>query len=166
MPWKDISRRWPGDVRAVVAPILPPRGWCGNRHTPDTNPDCLHAPLSGLAPGIAWEVLPPCVPPPKAVQRRLRERLARDCFHTAWRQLAQRHERRPAEVRRRCPRPRWRTRPTPRNRPARAGAGCTKPGARRHSSAAARRESWMTPRVLLHRRNGGQLREMQAGVVS
>jgi len=44
-----------------------------------------------LIAGIGWELLPPCFPSYKTVQRRLKRWLALDCFHTAWQQLAQRY---------------------------------------------------------------------------
>ena len=78
MQLKDIARRLPDDVWAVFAPILPPRVWCGNGRKPYTNQECLHALLYVLAAGIAWEMLPPCFPSPKTVQRRLQEWLAHD----------------------------------------------------------------------------------------
>jgi transposase len=93
MQLKDLARRLPEDVWAVFAPVLPPKVWCGNGRKPYPNRECLHALLYVLAAGIAWEMLPPCFPSYKTVQRRLAEWLALDAFHTAWAGLAGRYQR-------------------------------------------------------------------------
>jgi len=92
MPLKDLARRLPDEVWAVFEPILPPVIWCGNGRPPKANRECLHALLSVLVSGIAWEMLPPGFPSYKTVQRRLKRWLGLDAFRRAWRKLAERYE--------------------------------------------------------------------------
>jgi transposase len=93
MQLTDFVRAVPEDVWAVFEPILPPVVWQGNGRKPKSNRDCLHGLLYLLIAGIGWELLPPCFPSYKTIQRRWQHWLALDCFHTAWQQLAQRYER-------------------------------------------------------------------------
>ena len=87
----DFVADVPEDVWAVFEPILPPVIWKGIGRKPKSNRECLHALLYLLIAGIGWEMLPKCFPSYKTVQRRLTPWLTLDCFHTAWRQLAQRY---------------------------------------------------------------------------
>ena len=93
MQLTDFVRGVPDDVWAVFEPILPPVVWKGNGRKPKENRECLHALLYLLIAGIGWELMPPGFPSAKTVRRRLKTWLARDCFHTAWAQLAQRYAR-------------------------------------------------------------------------
>jgi transposase len=93
MELKDIARRLPDEIWAVFEPLLPPRVWCGIGRPPKGNRECFHALLYVLVSGLPWEMLPPCFPSSKTIQRRLKRWLEHDAFHTAWRQLAQRYER-------------------------------------------------------------------------
>jgi len=93
MQLTDFVRGVPDDVWALFEPILPPALWQGNGRKPIDNRRCLHALLFVLASGIGWEYLPPGFPSYKTVQRRLQRWLELDCFHTAWRQLAERYQR-------------------------------------------------------------------------
>ena len=93
MKLTDFVKDVPDDVWAVFEPILPPAVWQGVGRKPYSNRHCLHALLYVLITGIGWEFLPAGFPSAKTVQRRLRRWLARDCFHTAWQQLAQRYQR-------------------------------------------------------------------------
>ena len=92
MELKDIAKRLPDDIWEVFEPLLPPVVWCGNGRPPTGNKECLHGLLFVLVSGIAWEMLPPCWPSYKTIQRRLQHWLRRDVFRTAWAQLAQRYE--------------------------------------------------------------------------
>jgi transposase len=92
MELQDIARRLPDDIWEIFAPLLPPGVWCGNGRPPKSNKDCLHGLLFVLVSGIAWEMLPPCWPSSKTIQRRLTRWLQRDVFRTAWGQLAQQYE--------------------------------------------------------------------------
>src|SRR5262245_9695400 len=83
----------PDDVRAVFEPVLPPVVWKGVGRKPKDNRACLHALLYLLIAGIGWELLPKGFPSYKTVQRRLKRWRERDCFHTAWQQLAERYVR-------------------------------------------------------------------------
>jgi transposase len=83
----------PDDVWAEFEPVLPPVVWKGVGRKPKDNRACLHALLYLLIAGIGWELLPKGFPSYKTVQRRLKGWLALDCFHTAWRQLAERYVR-------------------------------------------------------------------------
>jgi transposase len=60
--------------------------------TSKSNKECLHGLLYVLVTGIAWEMLPPCWPSYKTIQRRLKHWLQLDVFRTAWTQLAQKYE--------------------------------------------------------------------------
>jgi transposase len=91
MKLTDFVADVPEDVWALFEPILPPVVWKGIGRKPKSNRACLHALLYVLIAGIGWEFLPKSFPSYKTVQRRLRRWLARDCFHTAWQQLAQRY---------------------------------------------------------------------------
>ena len=93
MQLTDFVRGVPDDVWALFEPILPPALWQGTGRKPIDNRRCLHALLFVLASGIGWEYLPPGFPSYKTVQRRLQRWLELDCFHTAWRQLAERYQR-------------------------------------------------------------------------
>ena len=93
MQLTDFVRGVPDDVWAVFEPILPPVVWKGNGRKPKENRECPHALLYLLIAGIGWELMPPGFPSAKTVRRRLKTWLARDCFHTAWAQLAQRYVR-------------------------------------------------------------------------
>jgi transposase len=93
MDLTDFVADVPEDVWAVFEPILPPVVWKGVGRKPKGNRECLHALLYLLITGIGWELLPKCFPSYKTVQRRLERWLALDCFHTAWRRLAQRYVR-------------------------------------------------------------------------
>ena len=93
MELKDIARGVPEEIWTVFEPILPPVVWCGNGRPPTGNRECFHALLYVLVSGIPWEMLPPCFPSYKTVQRRLKRWLERDAFRTTWRQLAERYER-------------------------------------------------------------------------
>lgn len=93
MELKEIARRLPAEVWAAFEPVLPPVVWCGNGRPPRSDRDCLHGLLFVLVSGIAWEMLPPCWPSYKTIQRRLKRWLALDAFREAWRLLAQRYER-------------------------------------------------------------------------
>lgn len=92
MELKDLAKRLPEDIWKVFEPLLPPVVWCGNGRPPKSNKDCLHGLLFILVSGIAWEMLPPCWPSYKTIQRRLKRWLALDVFRTAWAQLAQQYE--------------------------------------------------------------------------
>jgi transposase len=91
MQLTDFVRDVPDDVWAVFEPVLPPVVWKGNGRKPKSNRDCLHGLLYLLIAGIGWEMLPPCFPSSKTIQRRLKRWLALDCFRTVWQQLAQRY---------------------------------------------------------------------------
>jgi transposase len=92
MELKDIARRLPEDIWEIFEPLLPPVVWCGNGRPPKSNKDCLHGLLFVLVAGIAWELLPPCWPSYKTIQRRLHRWLSLDVFRMAWGQLAQQYE--------------------------------------------------------------------------
>jgi transposase len=92
MQLTDFVRGVPDPIWSVFEPILPPVVWQGNGRKPKGNRECLHALLYLLAAGIAWEMMPPCFPSYKTVQRRLKVWLELDLFHQAWQQLAQRYE--------------------------------------------------------------------------
>ena len=91
MQLTDFVRGVPDDVWAAFEPILPPVVWKGNGRKPKENRECLHALLYVLIAGIGWELLPQGFPSYKTVQRRLKRWLELDCFHDAWRQLAERY---------------------------------------------------------------------------
>lgn len=93
MSLTDFVRGVPDDLWAVFEPALPPVVWRGNGRKPYGNRECLHALLYVLASGIAWEMMPPCFPSYKTVQRRLKVWLRRDLFRRAWGELAARYER-------------------------------------------------------------------------
>jgi transposase len=93
MELKEIARRLPEDIWEVFEPLLPPVVWCGNGRPPRGNKECFHGLLYVLASGIAWEMLPPCWPSYKTIQRRLKLWLRLDVFRAAWARLAQRYER-------------------------------------------------------------------------
>jgi transposase len=93
MELTDFVADVPEDVWAVFEPILPPVVWKGVGRKPKSNRACLHALLYLLIAGIGWELLPRCFPSYKTVQRRLKRWLTLDCFHTAWRRLAERYVR-------------------------------------------------------------------------
>ncbi len=93
MKLTDFVADVPDDVWAVFELILPPVVWKGVGCKPYSNRECLHALLYVLIAGIGWEYLPKGFPSSKTVQRRLKRWLARDCFHTAWQQLAERYVR-------------------------------------------------------------------------
>ena len=93
MQMKDFARRLPEEVWVEFEPILPPVVWKGNGRKPYSNHACLHALCYVLASGISWEMLPPGFPSAKTVQRRLQVWLELECFHEAWRRLAQRYAR-------------------------------------------------------------------------
>jgi transposase len=93
MKLTDFVHSVPADVWALFEPILPPVVWQGNGRKPIGNRECLHALLYVLIAGISWELLPRGFPSYKTVQRRLKRWLELDCFHTAWRQLAERYVR-------------------------------------------------------------------------
>ena len=93
MQLTDFVADVPDDVWAVFEPILPKVVWKGVGRKPRSNRECLHALLYVLVAGIGWGFLPKSFPSYKTVQRRLRRWLALDCFHTAWRRLAQRYVR-------------------------------------------------------------------------
>jgi hypothetical protein len=93
MQLTDFVRGVPDDVWAVFEPILPAVVCKGNGRKPKGNRECLHALLYLLIAGIGGELMPPGLPSAKTVQRRLTAWLARDCFHTACAQLAQRYAR-------------------------------------------------------------------------
>jgi len=93
MQLTDFVRGVPDDVWAVFEPLLPPVVWKGKGRKPKSNRECLHALRYALAAGIAWEMLPACLPSYKTVQRRLTVWLRLDVFHTAWAQRAQRYQR-------------------------------------------------------------------------
>jgi transposase len=92
MELKDIARRLPDDIWNTFEPLLPPVVWCGNGRPPKSNHQCLHGLLFVLVSGVAWEMLPPCWPSYKTIQRRPQRWLQLDVFRSAWRQLAQRYE--------------------------------------------------------------------------
>lgn len=93
MKLTDVVAGVPDDVWAVFEPVLPPVVWKGVGYKPYGNRACLHALLYVLIAGVGWEFLPPGFPSHKTVQRRLKCWLERDCFHTAWEQLARRYVR-------------------------------------------------------------------------
>ncbi len=93
MQLKDIARRLPDELWSAFEPIPPPVIWGGNGRPPKDNRDRFHALLDVPVRGIAWEMLPPCFPSSKTVQRRLKRWLELDAFRIAWRQLAERYER-------------------------------------------------------------------------
>jgi transposase len=93
MKLTDFVKGVPDDVWAVFEPILPPAVWKGVGCKPYPNRACLHALLYVLTAGIGWEYLPDGFPSYKTVQRRLKRWLELDCFHAAWRQLAERYVR-------------------------------------------------------------------------
>ena len=64
--------------------------WKGNGRPPEGNRECLHGLLYVLIAGTGWELLPPCFPSHKTINRRLKRRPELDCFRRAWQQLAQR----------------------------------------------------------------------------
>ena len=93
MQLTDFVADVPEDVWAAFEPILPPVVWKGVGRKPKGNRACLHALLYLLIAGIGWEFLPKGFPSYKTVQRRLKRWLALDCFHAAWRRLAERYVR-------------------------------------------------------------------------
>lgn len=93
MQLTDFVRGVPDELWLAFEPVLPPVVWQGNGRKPYDNRRCLHALLYVPASGIAWEMMPPCFPSYKTVQRRLKVWLGLDAFHRAWRQLAERYER-------------------------------------------------------------------------
>ena len=93
MQLKDVARHLPEEIWSAFEPLLPPVVWCGVGRPPKGNRVCFHALLYVLVGGIPWEMLPPCFPSYKTIQRRLRRWLERDAFLSAWRQLAERYER-------------------------------------------------------------------------
>jgi transposase len=92
MELKDIARRLPDDIWEIFEPLLPQVVWCGNGRPPKSNKACLHGLLFVLVSGIAGEMLPPCGPSYKTIQRRRTRWLQLDVFRTAWGQLAQQYE--------------------------------------------------------------------------
>ena len=92
MKLSDLSRRLPDEIWQTFEPILPPVVWCGNGRPPKDNRQVLHGLLYVLITGIGWEMVPPCFPSGKTIQRRLEDWLELDCFRTAWAALAQRYE--------------------------------------------------------------------------
>jgi hypothetical protein len=84
MQLKDIARRLRDEVWAVSDSNLPSVISCGNGCPPKDNRRCFHALLKVPVSGIARELLPPCFPSYKTVQRRL--------GLDAWRRLAERYE--------------------------------------------------------------------------
>jgi transposase len=92
MKLTDFVRGVPDDVWAVFEPILPAVVWKGNGRKPKGNRECLHGLFYLLISGIGWEMLPVCFPSYKTIQRRLKVWMERDCFLTAWQQLAERYE--------------------------------------------------------------------------
>lgn len=92
MQLKDLARHVPDELWAAFEPVLPERVWYGTGRPPYSNRACLHALLYVLVTGIAWDLLPPCFPSAKTIQRRLRDWLKRDAFLDAWRRLATRYE--------------------------------------------------------------------------
>jgi transposase len=93
MKLTDFVDGVPDDVWAVFEPILPKQVWKGVGCKPYSERECLHALLYVLITGIGWDFLPKGFPCRKTVGRRLERWLARDCFHTAWQQLAERYVR-------------------------------------------------------------------------
>jgi transposase len=93
MKLTDFVKDVPDDVWAIFEPVLPPVVYRGTGRKPKGNRECLHGLLYVLIAGIGWELLPKGFPSYKTVQRRLKRWLALDCFHTAWRQLAERYVR-------------------------------------------------------------------------
>jgi transposase len=93
MQLTDFVAGVPDNVWTTFEPILPAVVWKGNGRKPKSNRDCLHALLYVLIAGIGWELLPKGFPSYKTVQRRLTRWLELDCFHTAWKLLAERYVR-------------------------------------------------------------------------
>jgi len=91
MELKDIARHLPENLWAIFEPLLPPVIWCGNGRPPKSNYACLHGLLFILVSGISWEMLPPCWPSYKTIQRRRKRWLQLEVFRTAWAQLAQQY---------------------------------------------------------------------------
>ena len=92
MELKDIARRLPDDLWEIFEPLLPPVVWCGNGRPPKSHKVYLHGLLFVLVSGISWEMLPPCWPSSKTIQRRLTRWLHLEVFRTAWGQLAQQYQ--------------------------------------------------------------------------
>jgi transposase len=93
MKLSDLSRHLPDEIWRTFEPILPPVVWCGNGRPPCSNRAVLHGLLDVLVSGIGWETVPPCFPPSKTIQRRLKRWLQLDCFRTAWATLAEKYQR-------------------------------------------------------------------------
>jgi transposase len=93
MELKDIARRLPDAIWGAFEPLLPAVVWRGNGRPPKGNKECLHGLLYVLVAGIAREMLPPCWPSYKTIQRRLKCWLRLDVFHQAWKELARKYER-------------------------------------------------------------------------
>ena len=94
MQLKDLARRLPDEVWAEFEPVLPAVVWAGNGRPPAGNRECLHALLYVLASGVAWEMLPWCLPGYKTVQRRLKVWQELGAFREVWRRLAERYRER------------------------------------------------------------------------
>ena len=92
MKLAKLALRMPDDIWALFEPILPPVVYAGTGRKPCSNHACLHGLLYVLITGIGWEYVPPCFPCGDTIQERLRLWLQRDCFPTAWQQLAQRYQ--------------------------------------------------------------------------
>jgi transposase len=92
MKLAKLALRMPDEVWALFEPILPPVAYAGTGRKPCSNHACLQGLLYVLITGIGWEYVPPCFPCADTIQERLRFWLQRDCFHTAWQQLAQRYQ--------------------------------------------------------------------------
>jgi len=92
MKLAKLALRMPDEVWALFEPILPPVVYAGTGRKPCSNHACLQGLLYVLITGIGWEYVPPCFPCADTIQERLRLWLQRDCFHTAWQQLAQRYQ--------------------------------------------------------------------------
>jgi transposase len=92
MQLKDFACRLPDEGWELFEPLLPAVVWGGNGRKPNANRDCFHALRYVLVRGIPWERRPLGFPAYKTVQRRLQRWLARDLFHHAWRQLAERYQ--------------------------------------------------------------------------
>lgn len=93
MKLSDLARRLPEEIWQTFEPILPPVVWCGNGRPPCDNRLVLHGVLYVLVSGIGWEMVPPCFPSGKTLQRRLKRWRELDCFRTAWAALAGEYER-------------------------------------------------------------------------
>lgn len=92
MKLAKLALRMPDEVWALFEPILPPVVYAGTGRKPCSNHACLQGLLYVLITGIGWDYVPPCFPKADTIQQRLRLWLQHDCFHTAWRQLAQRYQ--------------------------------------------------------------------------